>query len=189
MQNPRLASRYAKSLIDISVEQNQLETSLEDMKMLDRVIASSREFAVILRSPVIKADKKEAIIESLIGTRMAPLTKAFVYLLVSKGRESNLAEIAQAFITQYKEMKHIKTVKLTSASPLNAAVKETIRRNLAASMPSESIEITEEINPELIGGFILQMDDKLFDASIRRDLNDVKSQFLKNIYVSQISAN
>lgn len=187
MQNPRLATRYAKSLLDMAVEQNQLEVTLADINMLDRVVASSREFAVVLRSPVIKADKKIAIVNALIGSRMAPLTKAFVDLLITKGREGGLPEIAQAFISQYKLMHRIKSVKLSTATPVNDSVKESIRKKLEAAMPDQKIEITEEIKPELIGGFVLQMDDKLFDASIRRDLNDIKAQFMQNLYVSQLA--
>ena len=61
MQNPRLAARYAKSLLDLAVEQNQLETTLADMQLLENICRQSREFTVMLRSPVIQADKKHAI--------------------------------------------------------------------------------------------------------------------------------
>jgi F-type H+-transporting ATPase subunit delta len=109
--------------------------------------------------------------------------------MVSKGRESNMPEIAAAFISQYKAMKNIKTVKLTSATPLSDAVKQGIINKIAIPMHSGQIEVTEVINPDIIGGFILQMDDKLVDASVRRDLNDVKAQFQKNIYVSTLFEN
>ena len=186
MQNPRLATRYAKSLLDLAVEQNQVEAVLTDMQLLDAICQQNREFANLLRSPIINADKKQQIIDAIIGHRISPLTKAFVTLLVSKGRELNLPEIARAFLTQYKVMKNIKTVRLTTAAPLNDAVKEKIRAKALSSLQNSTVEIEEKVNPDLIGGFILEMDDKLFDASIRRDLNDVKTQFLKNIYISQI---
>jgi F-type H+-transporting ATPase subunit delta len=186
MQNPRLAARYAKSLLDLAIEQNQLETTLMDVQLIDAICAQSREFASMLRSPIINADKKQVIIEAVLGHRLAPLTKAFVTLLVSKGRESNLPEIGRAFVTQYKAMKNIRTVKLTTAAPISDAVKETIRAKAVASLKGSTVEIEEKVNPELIGGFVLEMDDKLFDASIRRDLNDVRKQFLQNIYISQM---
>jgi len=186
MQNPRLAARYARSLLDLAVEQNNLEATLEDVKMLDRVIGQNPEFASVLRSPVIKAERKQAVMFALFGDRMSALTKAFVTLLVSKGRESNLPEIVRAFISQYKEMKRIKTVRLTTAVPVSNAVKEKILQRATASLKDSQVELLETVNPDIIGGFVLEMDDKLFDASIRRDLNDVKTQFLKNIYVSQL---
>ena len=188
MQNPRLASRYAKSLLDLAIEQNQVEATLADIQLLSAVCHQSRDFANMLRSPIINADKKHAIINAVIGDKLqAALTKAFISLLVSKNREGNLPEIADAFIAQYKEKNNIKTVKVTTAVPMSDALKEAIRSKVVTLMSADTkIELKEEVNPELIGGFVLQMDDKLFDASIRRDLNDVKAQFLKNIYVSKV---
>jgi len=186
MQNPRLAARYAKSLLDIALEQNQVDATLNDIRLLDKVSMDSRDFVNVLRSPIINADKKQAIIEAVLGSKLAPLTKAFVTLLVKKGREGNLPEIAKAFINQYKEMKGIKTVKLTTAVPASDALKNKILERATASLNNAQVELLETVNPDILGGFVLEMDDKLFDASIRRDLNDVRNQFLNNIYVSQI---
>jgi len=187
MPNPRLASRYAKSLLGLAVEQNSVEDTLQDVTMLESICRQSREFLNMLRSPVIKADKKQQIIDAVVGGKIHKLTEAFIKLLVNKGREENLPEIAGSFISQYKEMKNIKTAKLTTATPVNGNIKEAIRQKVLAGMPGVEIELHEEVNPELIGGFVLQVDDKLIDASIRRDLQDVKAQFLTNIYTSQLS--
>lgn len=186
MQNPRLASRYAKSLLDLTVEQNNVDSTLQDIKLLNAVCHQSRDFVNVLRSPIIKADKKQHIIEAVLGSKLSPLTQAFVKLLVSKGREANLPEIAEAFVSQYMHMKNIRTAKLTTAVPVSDTLKEAIRSKVQAGMPGAQIELKEEVNPDLIGGFVLQVGDSLVDASIRRDLNDVKAQFLKNIYVSQL---
>jgi F-type H+-transporting ATPase subunit delta len=186
MLNPRLASRYAKSLIDLAVEQDSLETTLQDVQLIDATIRGSHEFATLLRSPVIKADKKDAIIEAIFTTRLSPLTRAFVKLLTLKGREDTLAQMATSFISQYRTMKHISQVRLITAAPVSEAVKEQISARVAASMPGQRIELTTDVQPELVGGFVLEMDDKLVDASIRRDLNDIKKQFLKNLYVPDL---
>jgi F-type H+-transporting ATPase subunit delta len=186
MPNPRLASRYAKSLLDLSVEQNTVEPTLQDINLLDSICRQSPDFVNVLRSPIIKADKKQHIIDAVMGSKLHPLTQSFIKLLVSKGRESNLPEIAAAFISQYKVMKNIKTAKLTTAVPVSDSIKQAIRGKVLDAMPGMHIELKEEVNPELIGGFVLQVEDKLVDASVRRDLNDVKAQFLKNIYVSQL---
>jgi F-type H+-transporting ATPase subunit delta len=186
MRNPRLAARYAKSVLDLAIEQNQVETMLMDMQLLSAVTHQSPEFTAMLRSPIIKGDKKNAIVEAVIGNKLGVLSKAFITLLIAKGREGNLPEISDAFITQYKQLKNIRTVKLTTAAPVSDSVKDAIRNKVVASMPGMQIEMTEEVKAELIGGFILQVDDKLVDASIRRDLNDVKTQFQKNIYVAEL---
>ncbi|RYE25003.1 MAG: ATP synthase F1 subunit delta [Sphingobacteriales bacterium] len=188
MQNPRLAARYAKSLLDLAVEQNQLEPTLKDIQLLHAICSQSRDFVSMLRSPIIKADKKASIIDAVVGSQVSTLTKAFINLMVNKGRESNMPEIADAFISQYKQMKNISIVTLTTATPVADVVKEAIAKKLTASLPAGTeVELKEKVDPEIIGGFVLQMGDKLFDASIRRDLNDVKAQFQKNIYVSQLN--
>ncbi len=186
MPNPRLASRYAKSLIDLAVEKNSLEDTLADIKYLDSICRNSIEFTNMLRSPVINGDKKQSIITAVVGDSLKPLAQAFIKLLVNKGREENLPEIAHAFVQQYKELKNIRTVKLTTATPMNDALKQAIMTKVNNAMQGATIELSEHIDESLIGGFVLQMDDKLFDASIRRDLNDVKAQFKKNIYVPEL---
>lgn len=190
MQNPRLATRYAKSLLDLAVEQNKLAATLTDMQLLDAICNQSREFTNVLRSPVIQADKKHAIIDAVLTGRLTTdLTKAFIALLINKGRESNLPEIATAFMEQYRVMNNIRTVKLTTAYPVSDVVRDAIKAKVARSINNSAIEMKTAVNPDLIGGFVLEMEDKMFDASIRRDLNDIRSQFLDNIYVSKIIAN
>lgn len=186
MLNPRLASRYAKSLIDLAVEQNALEETLKDIQLIDATIRGSREFATLLKSPVIKADKKDAVVNAVFAGRMSPITQGFIRLLTSKGREDVLAEVASSFIAQYREMKRISEVKLITASPISNEFREMIREKVAAANPGQTIELSTSLNPDLIGGFVLEIGDRLIDASIRRDLNDIKKQFLKNLYVPEL---
>ena len=186
MQNPRLAARYAKSLLDLAVEQNSIESTLLDMQLLEGVCKASNEFCTMLRSPVIQADKKEAVVSAVLGDKITPLTKSFVHLLVTKVRESALPEIAAAFISQYNIMKKIRTVRLTTATPVDDTVKETIRTKVAANMPDHTIDLQTAVNADLIGGFMLEMDNNLIDASVRRDLADIRKQFLDKSYVPMI---
>lgn len=186
MQNPRLASRYAKSVLDLAVEQNSLDTMLKDMQLLDSICKESVDFTNMLRSPVIKGDKKRTIVHAVLADRVSKLSLAFIDLLISKGREANLPEIAPAFISQYKEMKKIKTVKLTTAVPVNDSLKQTILNKVSGTLAGNTVDLHTAVDPELIGGFVLEMEDRLFDASVLRDLKDVKAQFLDNSYISSI---
>ena len=105
MLNPRLAARYAKSLIDLATEQNQLERVYDDMLLLQSVCKTNRDFVALLKSPVIPADKKLSVLDASTSGRVTDLTASFNRLLVRKGRESVLPEIADAFIEQYKVQK------------------------------------------------------------------------------------
>src|SRR5688572_2294814 len=126
MPNPRLASRYAKSVLDLAQETGQLEKVYADMLLLDTTIKSSRELASLLRSPIISADKKEKVLTAITAGKVSPLTETFNKLLIQKGRESSLPEIITAFISQYKEFKNIYTIKLITATPVSTEIKNAI---------------------------------------------------------------
>jgi len=187
MQNPRLASRYAKSLLDLAIERNSLEDTLKDMRALHEVCAMSPDFCVMLQSPVINGDKKLAVINAVMARQqISVLTNAFIALLVTKGRELNLPEIAEAFIAQYNALKHIRTVKLTTATAMNDSVKKGIESKIATYMPNDTVNLTTSIDASLIGGFLLEVEDQLFDASVKKSLNDIKTSLLDNSYVSKM---
>ncbi|MCW3461914.1 ATP synthase F1 subunit delta [Chitinophaga nivalis] len=185
MQNPRLASRYAKSLIDLVQELNQLEVVHTDMLFLQQVMKSNPDVVSLLKSPIIKADKKQKILAAVLDGRVSATTLTFINLLVNKARESNLPEMAIEFTRQYNVLKNISPVKITTATPLDAATLDVIKQKVAAES-NQQIQLETAVNPALIGGFVLEANDRLFDASILRDLKDIKQQFNKNIYVSDI---
>jgi len=186
MPNPRLAGRYAKSLIDLAVEKNQLEAVHKDMLYLHSMIQGSREFLNFLRSPVIKGDKKQKIVDALIQGKVSELTAAFIRLLINKAREEHLPEIVTAFITQYNTMNGIHIIKLSTAEMVSDSLKEAIVNKIKGETSLQKIELNTAVKPELIGGFVLEFDNNLVDASIARDLRDIKKQFSQNIYVQQI---
>jgi F-type H+-transporting ATPase subunit delta len=186
MPNPRLAARYAKSLIDLSLEKNELENVYNDMLFLQSVCKSSKDFVSLLKSPVIKADKKGKVVDAITNGRVSVITSSFNKLLMSKGREDVLPEIITAFIQQYKDHKGIYIVKLTTASPVSEELKNTILDKIRNSTSMKNIELNTEVNENLIGGFVLEAAGQLVDASILYDLNKVKKQFQNNDFIYKI---
>lgn len=186
MLNPRLAGRYAKSLLTLAIERNQLDTAYHDMEYLQSVSKQNREFVVVLKSPVISPDKKEAIIDAVTKGSVSDLTSSFIKLLIRKGRETNLPEIASAFIDQYKEHQQIYTVKLTTAAPVSEEVKQEIVQKVKSQTSMQNIELTTAVDQDIIGGFVLQIGDTLVDASIAYDLNVIRKQFLNNDFIYKI---
>jgi F-type H+-transporting ATPase subunit delta len=186
MVNIRLASRYAKSLIDLAIEKNQLEKIFADMLLLQQITKVSKDFVNLLRSPIIKADKKLKIVDAVIKGKVSDITGLFIQLLIAKGREGNLTEIITAFITQYKEHKKIHTVLLTTASPMTEDLKNTIISQIKKTSDMQNIELETVVNKDLIGGFVLQAGDKLIDASIAYDLKQIARQFENNDFVYKI---
>ncbi len=186
MNNPRLASRYAKSILDLAVEKNQLDEVNNDMKFILQVCKTNPDFVAVLRSPVIKETAKGKVLESITKDKVGPLTAGFIRLLVAKARELNLPEIAASFVEQYNEIRDIHKVKITTAVPMSEDLKKSILVNSMKDVPLESIELEAVVDETLIGGFILESEGNLIDASIRRELKEVKMQFLNNDYLHKI---
>lgn len=186
MPNPRLASRYAKSLLDLAVEKDQLETVYADMQYLQQLTRSSRDLLNLLRSPVVSAEKKQSVMEAIVGSNVSALTSAFVRLLINKGREGELPEIITAFVKQYKDKKGIHTVKLTTATPVSDELKNRIIDQVRATSNMQTIELESIVDPSIIGGFVLQAGDKLVDASISYDLKEISRQFDNNDFIYKV---
>lgn len=186
MHNPRLAGRYAKSLIDLAREKDQLEAVYKDMLLLQDICKSSRPFVNLLKSPVIKADKKAQIVNEITIGRVSALTASFNNLMISKGREETLPEIVEAFINMYNNIQGIHKVKLTTAQPVSEELKQSIVNKFAATTSMQKIELEAVVKEELIGGFVLEFNNNLIDASVLRDLRDIKKQFMENMYEHKI---
>jgi F-type H+-transporting ATPase subunit delta len=186
MPNPRLASRYAKSLLDLAIEKGQLEKVYDDMLYLQQLTKGSRDFLNLLRSPIVSSEKKLAAVEAVIGKNVSEMTAAFARLLINKNREGELPDIIMAFIKQYKEYKGIHTVKLTTAVPVTDAVKNQIIDQVRKTSGMQNIEVESVVNPNIIGGFVLQTGDKLIDVSIAYDLKNVSRQFENNDFIYKV---
>lgn len=186
MPNPRLATRYAKSLIDLAIEKGQLEQVFADMQWLNAVCRSNRDFVNLLRSPIIKGDTKKKILDAITTGHISEITNGFTRLLITKGRESNLPEISSAFISSYKEKKNINTIQLTTAMPVTDKVRNAIIDQVKKTAGFQNVELEEKVDPDLIGGFVLQVGDKLVDASIAYDLRAIAKQFENNDFIYKI---
>ena len=186
MNNPRLAARYAKSIVDLAIERKELDAVYADMKFILRICKTNPDFVALLRSPVISTGTKGKIIESITKERVGDITSGFIRLLVSKSRETNLPEIAAAFIDQYNEVNNIQHVKITTAVPMSDALKDELLTKIKTDSPGGSFEVETIVNDELIGGFMLETGGKLVDASILRDLKDVRKQFRNNDYLYKL---
>ena len=170
-----VASRYAKSLLDLSVEKGQLEAVYADMRQVQSVCEESREFINFLNSPIIKADKKIATIKAIFDGKLNAITSGFLTIVASKRRENVIPEMANEFIEQYRSHKNILTAVVTSANGLDAATKQKAL-DLVKSQLSGEVELVEKVNANIIGGFILKIGDKQLDKSVARQLSNLKKE-------------
>lgn len=183
MRESLAGNRYAKSLIGLSVEKNELDVIYNDMVLIASTIESSKDLSLLLKSPVVKTDKKQEILTAVFNKNTSELTNSFLMLISSRKREGLIGDIANAFINQYKIIKNIIVSEVTSAVKLDDSQKKKILQLLNTD-ESSKVEVIEKIKPEIIGGFVVRVGDKQIDASISRKLDDLKQDFSKNPYIA-----
>ena len=181
MRNTRATSRYAKSLLELAKEQNTLELCKTDMVSVVSLCKNSRELVLLLKSPVVKTDKKLAIIaEVFVGC--SPLVLSFINLITKKKREALLFDIAQGFLDLYKINQGIESAMLTTAVELDDDTRQQVLDFIKKQGVSQ-VDLTEQVDESLIGGAILRLGDKQLDASVARQIKDLKQSFNKNLYI------
>lgn len=181
MSTTRIASRYAKSILDLAQEQGNLDAVKADMDLFLKAI-ENKELARFFKSPIINPSKKLAVISEIFKGKVTDLTMGFFNIITKKGREKMLDDIAAEFVTQYKQLNKISTVKLTTASEVTDKTKEAIKQHLIDQKAIHpSVDLETVVDEDLIGGFKLEFDNQLYDASVAGKLAKLKKAFAENI--------
>lgn len=177
MSVSRVAYRYAQALLDLSTENKNVDKVNADMMQLSNVCKESQDFKNLLISPIIDADKKKAIFKAAFDAKMEKVSVDFMTMIVKNSRENLLQEIAEGYINLYKKSKNILDVTVISATPLDDKTRETIIAKVKSSF-NGTIELIEKVDKNLIGGFIVRIDDQQIDASIASQLSNLKNVLL-----------
>lgn len=185
MKGIRVSYRYAKSLMLLAIEQKMLEDAYRDMKLLSDICQQNPDFVIVLKSPIIKSDKKIAIIQAIVKGKLSPIVDGFIKIIATHRREGYLVEIAHSFVAQYKEYNKVSIAEITSSTKLDDAQRKKIAEAVKKVVGQE-VELVEKINADIIGGLIVRVGDRQFDGSISRKLKELKKGFSKNQYVSQL---
>lgn len=179
-----LARRYAVAVFDLALEL-KLESKVEkDMHLVGAVLQENRLLRKVLANPVIEGYKKAKILSEIFEGKIEKLTLKFLVLITKKGREVYLDEICEAYIDTFKEHFNIMPVLLTTAYNADEETKQEILSKLAR-IAGKTLEVSEKINENLVGGFTLDFMDFNYDASIKTQLKELKKEFSKNLYVKK----
>lgn len=182
----RIASRYAKSLLDLASEQNIVSEVVSDMEGFSKMV-ENRDLYLLLKSPIVNVGKKAEIMNVLFDGKVNKLTKAFIDISLRKGREQYLPEIAQEFLSQYKKLQGISSVSLTTATPISDAALAKIKAKLLESDATDrSIEIETSVDESLIGGFVVKIGDRQIDASVSHKLAQLAKEITDSEYQSSL---
>jgi F-type H+-transporting ATPase subunit delta len=185
MADSRVASRYVKSLLSLAVEQKVLEQVHNDMLMFDQACRTSRQFANMLKNPIIKHEKKKDILEALFKGKVNHLTLAIIDILTKKNRESLLPTIAREFHNAYNEYRGIEKATVTTTIAVDGKLKNEIEGIVRKLSTKKQVELVEKIDGDLIGGFVLNVGDRQIDASIKSKLKSLKIKFSENQYLKE----
>jgi F-type H+-transporting ATPase subunit delta len=180
MSEIKVASRYAKSLLDLALEQNALEEIKSDAQFFVDTLKTNTVLQAVLKNPIIPLGKKNAITKEIFAAKVNKTTAAFLKIVIDKGRAAILYTIAKEFLNQYNVFKKIFKAQVISATPLT---QDSINKIIAVVKDAVKgdVVLTTLVDPNLIGGFILTVGDKQFDASIASSLAKLKKEFAQGI--------
>lgn len=185
MASTRVASRYVKSLLGLAVEQNSLDKVHEDMKLFASVCENNAGLVMMLKSPIIKHDKKKAILEKIFQGKVTTLTMAIIDIITRKNREPLLPEIAREFHNAYNDFKGIGKATVTTTVAMDDKTRKEIEAIAKKLAEKTTVELDEKVDKDLIGGFVLNVGDRQIDASIRSRLKALKVKFSENPYIKE----
>src|SRR4051812_3153402 len=185
MHESRVARPYAKSLLELAEEKGRLDEVKKDMALFVEVCEANNNFVRVMKNPIITHDKKAAILETLFKGRVSDLTMSMFKILTRKNREAFLFDIAKSFTDQFNVFRGIEIAEVTTTYPLTEDQRKTFIQ-LVSQADNKKVNLKENIDESIIGGFVLKVGDKQVDESIKRKLHKLKSEFKENPYISKL---
>lgn len=176
MNQSKIAVRYAKALFDFVKEDNLLDKIAEDLNLLTELFQNG-DFINMIKDPVIRTSKKQEVLHEIVKDKIHAKTISFVNLLFTNKREVYLPDIARNYKQLYLTEKNLKYVILTSAIELKPEIHSEIQSLFQNAFKSK-IKMIAGVDKKIIGGFILQVDDLLIDASVSTKLRKIKEKFM-----------
>lgn len=176
----RAAIRYAKAMLQKANETNTQEVVFGDMQSVYDTIQGSRDLQLALQSPVIKGeDKKKVLLE--VFKNQGPLTHSLIDVLVENKRTAMLSNVTRSYIQLYNEQMGIKVATVITAVPLSDELENKVMAKVKELTGSETVTLKNEVDPEILGGFVLRIGDVQYDASIINQFRKLRKEF-KNQY-------
>ena len=184
MSEIRVASRYAKSLIELAIEKGVLEEVHNDMQLFATTVRSNRELLLLIKNPIVKNDIKLNVLKGIFGAKVSPMTMEFFKIVSRKNREPYLLAVADEFEARYRIQKGIVKAEVVTAFPITEEMRKDFEA-IVVRLTSKKPELVERIDKSIIGGYILRVGDQQIDESIQSKLDELKSQFKRNPYVKE----
>ena len=171
----KVAKPYAEALLDLAKSNDSLKETTNDMNIVSQFLANSSDLKKFLGNPLITKDAKKNVVKDIFGEQIDGSTLKFLLLLVDRGRIEVLDSIAQKFLELSYKQDSIEIAKITSSIQLSADQQQSIAEKLKAITGAKQIKLALKVDPQLIGGFTIEIGSKMIDTSIRGQLKQISS--------------
>ena len=173
-----ISVRYARALLKSAIDQKLDEQVYHEMQLLAKSYIDVPQLRQTIDNPMIAKDKKQILLTTAAGPLASQLTQSFIALVLKEDRENVIQFMANSYITLYRKQKNVIRGKLTTAARVSAETEQKMRQ-MVESKTHGTVEFETEVNPDIIGGFILEYDTYRMDASVKSKLNTILSQLSK----------
>ena len=174
-----ISVRYARALLKSATEAKIEDGVYQQMQLLAKSYVEVPQLRQTIDNPMLSKDKKEMLLVTAAGGEQAsPLTKAFIALVLKEDRENMIQFMANSYVTLYRKQKNVIRGKLTTAVAVAPATEQKMRR-MVESRTQGIVEFETEVNPDIVGGFILEYDTYRMDASVKSKLNSILNTLRK----------
>ncbi|MCR5641887.1 MAG: F0F1 ATP synthase subunit delta [Prevotella sp.] len=167
-----ISVRYARALLKSAVEQKLDDAVYQEMQLLAKSYVDVPQLRQTIDNPMLSKEKKEALLLTAVGGDPVPLTRAFIGLVLKEDREPVMQFIANSYVTLYRQQKNVIRGRLITAARVSPATEQKMRQ-MVESKTNGTVEFETEVNPDIIGGFILEYDTYRMDASVKSKLNNI----------------
>lgn len=173
-----ISNRYAKALLEIAKEKNIFDAVSNDMKLILNTLKESKELKIALKSPIIKESDKLNILKEIFSSKVSLESMQFVEFVLEKNRIEILSDISRRFVELVDEIQGFVEVEVASIDLLDNNQKELLKNKLE-SITNKKVRLSYRIDKNLIGGFTARVKDKVFDASVKHQLENLRKSFLQ----------
>ncbi len=185
MEDYRININYAKALFIVAADTNQLDTVNDDMRLVNSVCAENHLLNVVFANPVIREDKKIAILKDLFESRISKISMLFLVFVVRKRRAVNLKGISNAFVELFRKDRNIVLAQLVTATEIDDEAMQSVCKAVG-EFTQMDVELKAKIDPDILGGFSVAFNNNMYDARISTQVAKMRKEFSKNVYESKL---
>lgn len=179
----RISYRYANSLLLLAEEKNIFGKISDDADIIFNTLSGSKELRALLKNPVVKGEIKKSLLEKIFKEKISGETMSFVNFILEKNREEILLEIFKEFLALVDKKNGVVKARITSAVDLNYMLKQKIVADLEKKT-NRKVSADYSIDSNMIGGFIIRIEDTVYDASVKHQLSLLRKKFSEEINIS-----